>query len=474
MASSPVRTRFAPSPTGFMHLGNVRSALINYLFAHHAGGTFILRIEDTDAERNVDPAGKNIMMDLAWLGLQYTEGPGVGGPHEPYYQSQRTHLYTEALNKLIAQQSAYRCFCTTEELEKKRQRQQALKQPPRYDRTCAALPEAAIREKLAQNVPFIWRFAINQDTSVVVHDLARGQVTYDLKHFADFPLTRQDGSFTFIFANCIDDIAMGITHVFRGEEHFSNTGSQAALYTALGSPIPTFWHLQLICNKDGKKLSKRDFGFSLSDLRGEGYLPEAICNYLAMIGSSFTNNVMSLADLAGSLNVSHHASTGHIQYDPEQLRWMNHAWIMRLELADFTRHARPFIEARHPAAAHLNDQELEALTKFVQQECTTLAQAAQLLTFMFEEPEYDREMAKAHGFEIVKPFMQEILSAHSTAIACLEKGAAHAKQMGVPSKQLYGMVRMALTGKPEGASVKDLIAMLGSERAMARMKKFFA
>src|SRR3972149_8803029 len=214
-----VRVRFAPSPTGLMHLGNIRSALLNFLFARQKNGIFILRIEDTDSQRNFDPGGKQIFSDLKWLNIDYDEGPEKDGSYGPYFQSQRTNIYQEKLEELHKKNYVYRCFCTVEELEKKRKRQIALKQPPRYDRTCLALSEKEINENIGSKKSYIWRMKINQSENISVDDMARGIIKFDLQNFSDFALTRTDGSFTFIFANCIDDILMRITHVFRGEDH---------------------------------------------------------------------------------------------------------------------------------------------------------------------------------------------------------------------------------------------------------------
>ena len=272
-----VRVRFAPSPTGIMHLGNVRAALINYLFAQKNQGTFVLRIEDTDQERNENIFTQRILDDLAWLGLTYTEGPSKSGPYEPYFQSERGLIYQDFLKILEAKNLVYRCFCTIEDIEKKRQRQIALKQPPRYDRTCLRLSPELVTIKVAQSTPFIWRFQL-PDSSIAVHDLARGVIDFDLKNISDFALTRTNGTFTFMFANFVDDLTMKISHVIRGEDHLTNTAGQAALYAALEVDTPIFWHLPIIVNSEGKKLSKRDFGFSLEDLRNAGFLPEAIDN----------------------------------------------------------------------------------------------------------------------------------------------------------------------------------------------------
>ena len=302
MTTNHVRVRFAPSPTGFMHLGNVRASLLNYLFAAHHQGTFILRIEDTDAQRNIKEGKDKIIEDLAWLKLTYTEGPGVGGNFGPYCQSERSHLYQEHLNKLIELKRVYRCFCTVQELENKRQRQIALKKPPRYDKTCLKLSEQQINEKSAAQVPFIWRFSIDETKQITIQDLAHGAINFDMKNFSDFALSREDGSFTFLFANFVDDMLMQITHVIRGEDHLSNTANQAMLFDAFSCKLPFFWHLPIMCSKDGKKLSKRDFGFSLDDLKNAGFLPEAIANYLALTGNSFAEEVQDLHELAKNYN----------------------------------------------------------------------------------------------------------------------------------------------------------------------------
>ena len=209
-----VRVRFAPSPTGMMHLGNVRAALINFLFAHQKSGTFVLRIEDTDAQRMFDPEAQKIIEDLHWLGLSYNEGPHVGGPYAPYYQSARTNLYQEQLAIFEAKKLIYRCFCTEQELEKTRLRQQALKLPPRYDRTCMALTPAEIEHSLAEQTPYIWRFKCDHNLSLTITDFAYGNITFDMSNFSDFAITRQDGSFTFIFANFVDDLPDGYHSYF--------------------------------------------------------------------------------------------------------------------------------------------------------------------------------------------------------------------------------------------------------------------
>ncbi len=466
--NTPVRVRFAPSPTGFMHLGNVRTALINYLFAQHYQGTFIVRIEDTDQQRMFDERAQGILRDLQWLDLTFQEGPGVGGPHAPYYQSERNALYQEYLDICIAQKKVYRCFCTTEELEKKRERQIAQKLPPRYDRTCLNSSQETIQKNLDSGVPFIWRFKLS-DENVTIVDLARGPISYNLKHFSDFAITRQDGSCTFIFANFVDDVVMEITHVIRGEDHLSNTASQAALYLGLGKKLPIFWHLPIIANTDGKKLSKRDFGFSLNDLRNAGYLPEAITNYLAILGAAFkqnsaTSEIMSLKEIVSAFDFDHITSTGQIKYDIEKLRWINQKWIQKIPFEDFKNRIAPLFE-------HKLDNTFDGLLIAIKPELMTLHDVIEKTKFYFEAPRIViNELPESE--KAVLPVLKEVLSQTGNTIAdpeaFVKSVAAQAKTLGLPMKSVYALMRIALTGTAQGLGIKDLILLLGSQESYKR------
>ena len=465
--NSSIRVRFAPSPTGVMHLGNVRAALINYLFAKQKDGTFILRIEDTDEQRNVDPRANKIMADLAWLKLMFDEGPGKNEKYGPYYQSERSDIYKTHLDILKEKNLVYRCFCTQEELEKKRQRQLALKFPPKYDRACLNLPQSAIDERLAKNMPFIWRFKLANFL-----DLGHKNMSFDLSHFSDFALTRQDGSFTFMFANFVDDMVMKISHIFRGEDHLTNTAGQVALYEAFNAQVPTFWHLPIIINEEGKKLSKRDFGFSLDDLRNSGFLEEAICNYLAIIGGSFKKEIMNLEELSKELNFEEIASTSKIRYDVEKLRWVNHSWIKLLSLQDLTKRARPFIENKFEKAKSLSDSQLETLLKFVHIELFTLEDSTKMLSFYFEKPEINSELLKQHNLENYKNIIKLALEAGYTSDAqkFMDFVQSECKKNNLAGKDIYAILRLALMGVENGPSIKDLINMLGAQEAQARFE----
>ena len=478
MNKSSIRVRFAPSPTGMMHLGGVRTALLNYLFAQHHNGSFIIRLEDTDQQRDVDPRGVKILEDLHWLGIEHDEGPDCGGPYASYIQSERSEIYTHMLNTLIATHHVYRCFCSQEELEKKRERQIALKLPPRYDRTCADLSEAEINERLARKAPFIWRFKLDQTKKITIQDMSHGAIQFDMANFSDFPLTRQDGSFTFIFANFVDDLTMKMSHVIRGEDHLSNTASQAALYDACGATLPLFWHLPIICSTDGKKLSKRDFGFSLRDLIAAGFLPEALCNYLGILGASFPQEIMSLEELAKAYPFEHLSTTGHIKYDVEKLRWVNHKWINRLTAAEVASRALPFLVAAYPAAAQIEPARLEQLIALVQTDMITLSDAATALTFYFERPTKPsaEELTALAGEHL--GVLRTLVTQHDKLLAEPTVFAQNIKQSAteqkIPLKVVFSTLRRALQGTTHGLALHDLVAMLGEKEARARLNDMLA
>lgn len=499
-----VRVRFAPSPTGLMHLGNVRTAVLNYLFALRYQGTFVLRIEDTDPERNFDVGAKQILADLAWLNLKYQEGP--------YFQSQRASYYQAALDQLIHKNLVYRCFCSNLELERKRELQIAMHLAPRYDRTCAQLTAAQIQAKLAQAEPFIWRFAINQAQQAKFYDLAKGLLEFELKNFSDFPLTRQDQSFTFIFANFVDDMVMLISHVLRGDDHLTNTVSQILLYQAFEKPVPTFWHLPLICNLEGKKLSKRDFGFSLGDLQKAGFLPEAINNYLGIIGATFTEEILSLTELSQALDFEHIHSAGQIKYDVKKLEWVNHKWISKLTPAELVPLCKPFLEAAYPEkfiknqAAFFNYREnnslplvptqagrslgedwgevegcgehklimISKLVQLIHTDLVTLAEIVPLTKFYFCEPDYN--LIRQNLNPAVKQLIQKFLLAQNNLanytpeqlLNCLKEQANQAK---IPAKTFFPALRLSLTGAPAGLHIVDLIDTLGLAETQKRLQQ---
>jgi nondiscriminating glutamyl-tRNA synthetase len=471
--SRVVRVRFAPSPTGFMHLGNVRAALLNYLFARQHQGTFVLRIEDTDMQRNLDIAGKKILDDLAWLGLSYDEGPLVGGAYGPYLQSERTAIYARHLDELVDSQRIYRCFCTFEVLEKKRERQIALKQPPRYDRTCLHLSRDHIQAKLAARLPFIWRFAINHDQQIDVTDLARGTVSFDMSNFSDFALTRPDGSFTFIFANAIDDWHMEISHIIRGEDHLSNTALQVALLDAFAVVPPTFWHLPMLCNREGKKLSKRDFGFSLDDLINDGYLSEAIVNYLALIGGSFEKEIQSLEELAESYPFDRVNVSGMVHYDVEKLTWVNHQWITRLSTEELMHRVTPLLTASYPEIANINVDRKRFLIECVRGDLKKLTDIVPALSFCFRMPTCNTKKLEAEIGTQTTAALQTMVNEHAASLTqpavFINALKTACKAQGIELKALWIFLRYRLIGDFSGLGVQDIMTMLTHEQIQERL-----
>lgn len=464
-----IRTRFAPSPTGIMHIGNIRAALLNYLFANKQGGTFVLRIEDTDQKRNFDPGAQLIQQHLSWLGLLATEGPATGGPYAPYFQSQRHDIYQKNLNIIIESKIAYRCFCTPEELEAKRQRQIALKKPPRYDGTCKKIADATIEENLKNKKSFVWRVKIDGTQQLSFTDLARGTLTFDLKNFSDFPITREDGSFTFVFANCVDDFEMKMSHVFRGEDHLTNTVSQVILLQAFNKPVPIFWHLPIMCNKSGKKLSKRDRGFSLEDLIHSGFLPEAICNYLGIIGGSFEQEILSLPELVQAYNFENLHSTSQVRYDLDKLTWINHKWIAQYDVAQLTSLCKPFLQKVYDIS-RTSEASLQMLIESIRTDLQSLQDVVPLLRFYFEKPTVTKEQLltvisqdKINGLlEILKVKQnswQDFLTHISSA----------AKKENISNKELYSSIRLLLTGSATGLQIKDLFEGLGQQEFFSRL-----
>lgn len=474
MSEDKTRVRFAPAPTGMMHLGNIRIALMNYLFAKQKNGSFVLRIEDTDPERNFDPGAKKIQEDLSWLHLEPTEGPSAGGPYAPYYQSERTSLYQEKLDYLITKKNVYRCFCSPEELDKKRKRQIALKMPPRYDRTCLELSENEIEQKLQNNIPFVWRFKISPDQVITVHDLAKGKINFEMNNFSDFPVTRTNGTFTFLFANAIDDILMQINHVLRGEDHLSNTANQAAIVLALGGSLPIYWHLPILCNINGKKLSKRDFGFSLRDLKDAGFLPEAIDNYLAIIGGSFEHEIMNLNQLVTSYDFESISQSGSIKYDVDKLKWVNHKWIERYEPKDLASVTLPFLIKEYPQAEHLNHAKLVQLLQTIKSEMITLQDSVEAARFYFEPPQIaEKDIIDAISEQTYlncKKIILNNLGAIRDEESFLNTIKSDAKKDSIKAKDLFLVLRMVLMGAKYGPSIGDVLTLLGHEESKRRIE----
>ena len=331
-----IRTRLAPSPTGFLHIGTARTALFNYLFAKHAGGQFILRIEDTDIERSKPEFEKDIIEGLSWLGLQWDEGPDVGGPYEPYRQAQRSDLYKKYLLQLKEKDLIYHCFCSKEELERERELQILSRQPPKYSGKCRSLSEAERNSLIEQGRASTLRFKITPKV-FTVDDLIRGTLTFDTSSLDDFIIAKDFSTPLFVFAVVVDDYLMQISHVLRGEEHISNIPKQILLDEALGFDVPHFGHLSLILNSDRTKLSKRQNKVSLLEYRNEGILPEALINFIAFLGwnPGGDRELYTLSELVEVFDSAHVNKSGAI-FDTKKLDWYNNHYLRSRPLSDIT------------------------------------------------------------------------------------------------------------------------------------------
>lgn len=456
---SGARVRFAPSPTGWMHLGNARTALLNYLFAKKYSGTFVLRIEDTDQTRNIDPRGKRILEDLAWLGLTIDEGPS--------YQSERNDIYQKYLTVFIEKNYVYRCFESNEELEQKRQRQLALGLPPKYDRAGLKLSQAEIEKNLSEGKSFIWRLKLPEG-SVTIKDIAHGAMTFDLSNFSDIALTRHDGTCTFLFANCVDDIEMQITHVLRGGDHLTNTAVQGVMYDLFEVPQPTFYHLPLICNAEGKKISKREFGASLDDYKKSGFLPEAVCNYLAIIGGSFANEIMNLDELAQAVHFDESSPKGTVHFDLEKLRWINHKWIGRLTTREIAERALPLVQNAYQEK-NITIDTLAPLIEPIRNDLVTLDDVVTMLSFFFTRPIITKNILSEYKGEMYQEIFEVALKNAKDSMSILNTLKKLCKEQQKPISGAFILVRIALTGSPDGISIGDLFTMLEFNEILDRM-----
>ncbi|MGB9428474.1 MAG: glutamate--tRNA ligase [Gammaproteobacteria bacterium] len=449
-----IRTRFAPSPTGHLHVGNARTALFSALLAAHAHGEFILRIEDTDAERSRQEFELALIEDLAWLGIGWQEGPDVGGRHGPYRQSERGRIYRGYIDKLAESGLTYPCFCTPTELALARKLQLAAGKPPRYAGTCARLTADGIKARLAKGLKPALRFRVPESGETEFDDLVRGRQVFAHRDIGDFVIQRADGSPAFFFSNAADDALMDVTHVLRGEDHLANTPRQILLLKALSLTVPQYGHLALIVGEGGAPLSKREGGGSLRELRDDGILPEALLNYLARLGHTYaSNDFMSFADLAAYFQLAH---IGHspAHYDHQQLEHWQRAAVRGVGTArlwQWLTQARPELNSLVPPDRR--DAFLELVQENLSRPVEALMWARIIFANQFELDETALTVIRATGrgfFEL--------------ALACFKQAPADfrlfAKAVGIETrlsgKNLFAPLRAALTGQTHGPEMERL------------------
>jgi glutamyl-tRNA synthetase len=483
--SQNVRVRFAPSPTGALHVGGARTAIYNWAFARRTGGVFILRIDDTDPGRSTEANTKQILRSLEWLGLDWDEGPEVGGDYGPYFQTQRAANYVAALERMKANGSAYPCFCSTEELEVKRTAvrsgERAGEVSAGYDRACRRLDPDEAAARVAAGEPCVWRLAVPEDRGdIVVVDAVRGETVFPASAMDDYVLARGDGTPTYNFATVVDDADMEITHVIRGDDHLSNTPRQILVYEALGHPVPMFAHLSMIWGADGKKLSKRHGATSVEAFRDEGFLPEALLNYLALLGWSLDGETTIIPTdvLKASFSLERISKNPAI-FDFEKLEWMNGVYIRELAPDDLAARFFPFLEQAGLAPSGdlgtRRDWYL-ALVPLVRERLKRLTDIVPMTRYLFTE--YVEIEPEAAEKVLAKEGSGAALDGARGALASLDawnaesiEGALRglAEALGAKPKTVLQVVRVAVTGSSVSLPLFESVALLGRERTLARL-----
>ena len=461
---NPIRVRFAPSPTGHLHIGGVRTALFNWLFARHHKGVFILRIEDTDTSRSTDESIHGILEGLKWLGLNWDEGP--------FRQTERLELYRKHVEQLLAHGSAYHCYCSPDELEARRAEAMARKQTPKYDGRC--------RDRTTPvpgRAPAV-RLKAPQTGQTVVHDLIRGDVVFENAQLDDLIILRSDGIPTYNLCVVVDDADMKISHVIRGDDHLNNTPRQMQLYDAFGYPPPQFAHVSMILGPDKARLSKRHGATSTLVYREMGYLPEALLNYLARLGwSSGDQEIFSLQEMIDKFEIEQVNSSAAV-FNPDKLQWVNSHYIKEGDPAELARLLRDhYLAEREPAARSIPDEQMLRITKALQERTKTMAEMADL-SMCYVEEEINPEPAAAAKFltPAIKPALADLTNRLDT-LPAFDEPALHAAFDAVTAAhqlkmaQLAQPVRVALTGRTVSPGIYEVLAILGKERSLSRLKK---
>lgn len=478
-----VRVRIAPSPTGEPHIGTMRTALFDWLLARHEGGQFVVRVEDTDQNRYVPEAVGSLLDALDWLGIPGDEGPLIGGPFGPYIQSERLPLYSAAADLLVERGDAYRCYCTSERLDEMRKAQQAAKQPPRYDRRCRWLSPEERRVHEAAGEAWTVRFAVPLEGDTTVFDLIRGEIRFSNASQDDFIIMKSDGFPVYHLAVVVDDHAMQITHVLRGEEWLPSFPKHLLLYHALGYPLPQFAHLPLILGKDRSKLSKRHGDTAVSAFQREGYLPEALFNFLGLLGWSLDDKteIISREEFVANFSLDRVNKSPAI-FDIDKLRWMNGVYIRTLPAERLAREVAQRLDADLPASVPrpLDREYIGRLAPLIRERIKVLSEVTSLVDFFFFTGPLSLEASLLLGkrFRDQPELATEALGRVDSAVRRVEdwqagalEGAIEplAGQFGLKKGDLYGLIRVAVTGKTVTPPLFESMEVLGRERTLARI-----
>lgn len=475
MASQQVRVRVAPSPTGDPHVGTAYIALFNYAFARQQGGRFILRIEDTDRARSTAASERAILAALHWLGLDYDEGPDVGGPYGPYRQSERGEIYRAHARNLLERGAAYRCFCTPERLDALRQEQRARKEDPRYDRLCLALPEGEAERRAAAGEPHVVRLRVPEGQTSY-EDRLRGTITFQNSTIDDQVLLKSDGFPTYHLANVVDDHLMEISHVCRAEEWITSTPKHVLLYQAFGWQPPVFIHMPLLRNADRSKISKRKNPTSLDWYRAQGYLPEALVNFLALMGFSMPDEreVFTVAEMAEAFSWDR-VKTGGPVFDLAKLDWLNGVYIRRLSVDALAER----LAAANPTAAAAEPAYLRAIVPLIQERLKKLSDFDPWASYFFAEPEaYEpallvpKKTTREEAIAVLDAAADALGQAGEWTAPALEAlGKALCESRAWKLGNAFMTLRVALTGRTASPPLFESMAVLGRERTLARLRR---
>jgi len=476
--SEQIRVRIAPSPSGNLHIGTARTALFNYLFAKKTGGKFVLRIEDTDAERSSSEYVQNIYDSLKALGLNWDEGPDVGGPFAPYSQSERFDIYPKYAQKLIESGHAYECFCTPEELDAQKAKSQEIKIAPVYSGKCKNLSEAEKESLRAEGRAPALRFAV-ENKELIFNDLVKGDLKFDTALTGDFVIMKSNGTPTYNFAVVVDDMLMEISHIIRGEDHISNTPKQILIYEALGASVPAFGHLGMILAPDRSKLSKRHGATGVSEFVEKGYLIDALVNFVALLGWSPSDGVeiKSVDEIAADFRIAD-VSTSNSVFEYDKLNWMNAQYIKKLSVEELKERLLPFLSEYN--LTELSDAKLSRMVEVTREPLTILSDITNDVPYFFGEtveilPEVQVEVLDTVTTQTVLKEVATLAeswnfddeeSLHHTLDAVRGKF----KEQGIKPKETMWALRAAITGRVKGADITAVIHILGKDKVLKRIK----
>ena len=482
MSSDTVRVRFAPSPTGFLHVGGLRTALFNFLFARKTGGKFILRIEDTDRTRYVEGAVENLIKTLHWAGLEYDEGPTAGGDYGPYVQSERTDIYKKHIEILLEKRVAYRCFCTPERLEQMRKEQEKKRLSPKYDRRCLLLSEKEVQDSIASGKPFVVRMKVPEHVPVRFSDIIRGEVEFMSDRVDDQVLLKSDGYPTYHLANVVDDHLMKISHVIRGEEWLSSTPKHVLLYEFFGWELPKFAHLPLLLNPDRSKLSKRQGDVAVEDYRAKGYLKEALVNFIALLGwnPGDEREIFTLEELEKEFSLERVNKSGAV-FNTEKLNWLNFQHLRRKPdtevlamLKEYLTHSQNSLQLA-VYSSQFDDRYLLSVIGAMRERVTFVKDFVEKSPYFFQPPKaYDPAVVKKRWNQQTPEHLKVLVNEFSQLVSPQKKdyeAALHraAESLKIGIGDLIHPLRLAVSGVGEGPGLFDIVLILGKEETIRRI-----